>query len=223
MNFSTIIQHINDVSGTNLSSAADSLDFLAGKQSNQNISNQLHGEAKDLRDIQADITSNIMPLLLELNSTINNLSAVASQINASVQNVLQNVGYAQEILNYNISQIVRAESKVFVDCQMKIFLAYIQWANQTITGNVGRCRPAAAAIDRTENLLCKHLVGSLNAFWFSLGWCMLFLIPSIILSVKLAKYYRRMKYSDVYENNNLPMHPFPKANLKPEFVENAKQ
>ncbi|MEE6486123.1 hypothetical protein FKM82_014513 [Ascaphus truei] len=38
-----------------------------------------------------------------------------------------------------------------------------------------------------------------NAFWFSLGWCTIFLIPSIILSVKLAKYYRRMKTSEVFE------------------------
>ncbi|XP_067242479.1 prominin-2 isoform X2 [Chanodichthys erythropterus] len=199
MNFSNIIQQINDVSGTNLSSAAESLDDLAGKQTNTSITEQLRGEAKDLRDIQADITSNIMPLLLELNATIKNLSTVASQINATVENVLQKVGFAQDVLNYNISQIVKTESISFIDCQLKIFVAYVQWANQTITERVGRCGPAAAAIDRSVDLLCKHLVGSLNAFWFSLGWCMIFLIPSIIFSVKLAKYYRRMKYSDVYE------------------------
>ncbi|KAK9964413.1 hypothetical protein ABG768_005588 [Culter alburnus] len=222
MNFSNIIQQINDVSGTNLSSAAESLDDLAGKQTNTSIIEQLRGEAKDLRDIQTDITSNIMPLLLELNATIKNLSAVAIQINATVENVLQKVGFAQDVLNYNISQIVKTESMSFIDCQLKIFVAYVQWANQTITERVGRCGPAAAAIDRSVDLLCKHLVGSLNAFWFSLGWCMIFLIPSIIFSVKLAKYYRRMKYSDVYENNNFRMNPFPKAHIKPELLENEK-
>ncbi|CAI9616261.1 unnamed protein product [Staurois parvus] len=46
-----------------------------------------------------------------------------------------------------------------------------------------------------------------NAYWFSLGWCTIFFIPSIILSVKLAKYYRRMKTSDVYDapNDHLEM------------------
>lgn len=44
-----------------------------------------------------------------------------------------------------------------------------------------------------------HCISLQNAFWFSLGWCMIFFIPSIIFSIKLAKYYRRMKYSDVYE------------------------
>ncbi|KAK7140282.1 hypothetical protein R3I94_012785 [Phoxinus phoxinus] len=223
MNFSNIIQQINDVSGTNLSSSAEMLDDLAGKQTNAIIREQLRGEAKDLRDIQTDITSNIMPLLLELNATIKNLSAVALQINATVENVLTNVGYAQDVLNYNISQIVKHESLSFIDCQLKIFQAYVSWANQTITERLGRCGPVAAALDRSVDLLCKHLVGSLNAFWFSLGWCMIFLIPSIIFSVKLAKYYRRMKYSDVYENNNIKMHSFPKAQLKPELLENEIQ
>ncbi|XP_067276883.1 prominin-2 isoform X2 [Pseudorasbora parva] len=199
MNFSNIIEQINDLSGTNLSSAAESLDNLAGKQKNITISAQLRGEAKDLRDIQTDITSNIMPLMLELNATIKNLSTVASQINATVENVLKKVGFAQDVLNYNISQIVKNESMLFIECQLEIFLAYVRWANQTITERMGRCGPVAAAVDRSVDFLCKHLVGSLNAFWFSLGWCMIFLIPSIIFSVKLAKYYRRMKYSDVYE------------------------
>ncbi|XP_016132334.1 prominin-2 [Sinocyclocheilus grahami] len=223
MNFSNITQQINDVSGINLSSIAESLDILAGKQSNQAIKDELHGEAKDLRDIQTDITSNIMPLLLELNTTVKNLSVVASQITAAVKNVSQKVDYAQGVLNFKISQIVKTESRAFIDCQLKIFQTFIQWTNQTITERVGRCGPAAAAVDRSEELICKHLVESLNAFWLSLGWCMMFLIPSIIFSVKLAKYYRRMKYSDVYENNNFMMNPFPKAHLKPELLENGKQ
>uniref|UniRef100_A0A671L4F7 Prominin-1-A-like n=1 Tax=Sinocyclocheilus anshuiensis TaxID=1608454 RepID=A0A671L4F7_9TELE len=223
MNFSNITQQINDVSGINLSSIAESLDILAGKQSNQAIKDELHGEAKDLRVIQTDITSNIMPLLLELNTTVKNLSVVASQITAAVENVSQKVAYAQDVLNVNISQIVKTESRAFIDCQLKIFQTFLHWANQTITERVGRCRPAAAAVDRSEELVCKHLVESLNAFWLSLGWCMMFLIPSIIFSVKLAKYYRRMKYSDVYENNNFMMNPFPKAHLNPELLENGKQ
>lgn len=38
-----------------------------------------------------------------------------------------------------------------------------------------------------------------NTFWFGLGGCAILLIPSIIFSVKLAKYYRRMDTEDVFE------------------------
>uniref|UniRef100_A0A8C2AAT2 Prominin 2 n=1 Tax=Cyprinus carpio TaxID=7962 RepID=A0A8C2AAT2_CYPCA len=212
MNFSNITQQINDVSGTNLSLVAESLDILADKQINQNIKEQLHGEAKDLRDIQTEITSDIMPLLLELNTTVKNLSAVTSQITVMMK---------KSTVHFIITvHFFLQESRAFIDCQLEIFLTFLHWVNQTITEKVGRCGPAAAAVDRSEELLCKHLVESLNAFWLSLGWCMMFLIPSIIFSVKLAKYYRKMKYLDVYENNNFMMNPFPKAHLKPELLEN---
>lgn len=38
-----------------------------------------------------------------------------------------------------------------------------------------------------------------NTFWFGLGGCCILLIPSIIFSIKLAKYYRRMDTEDVFE------------------------
>ncbi|XP_051945331.1 prominin-1-A-like [Xyrauchen texanus] len=222
MNFSSIMQQITNFSETNLNLVAESLDVLASKQSNQNITDELHGEAKYLRDLQTGITSTIMPLLLELNSTIKNLSAIASQINATVENVLMKVGYAQDVLNYNISQIVKSMSRTFIDCQLEIFLAYIQWANQTITEKVGRCGAAVETVERSAKLICSHFVAALNSFWFSLGWCMIFLIPSIILSVKLAKFYRTMKYADVYENNHIMVNPFPRAQLNHQTMENGK-
>lgn len=84
-----------------------------------------------------------------------------------MENVLQKVGFAQDVLNYNISQIVKTvsaksmlylaksslnmftvlmmvchkiivvasflqESMTFIECQLKIFVAYVQWANQTV-------------------------------------------------------------------------------------------
>uniref|UniRef100_A0A8C5BWI8 Prominin 1 b n=1 Tax=Gadus morhua TaxID=8049 RepID=A0A8C5BWI8_GADMO len=42
-------------------------------------------------------------------------------------------------------------------------------------------------------------VKSSNTFWFGLGGCLVLLIPSIILSVKLSKYYRRMDTEDVFD------------------------
>uniref|UniRef100_A0A3Q2YCD2 Uncharacterized protein n=1 Tax=Hippocampus comes TaxID=109280 RepID=A0A3Q2YCD2_HIPCM len=61
----------------------------------------------------------------------------------------------------------------------------------------GRCGPLAEVVDSAQTILCLYLVSSLNAFWFSLGWCVILFIPSIILSVRLAKHYRRMKYADI--------------------------
>uniref|UniRef100_A0A673WY13 Prominin 1a n=1 Tax=Salmo trutta TaxID=8032 RepID=A0A673WY13_SALTR len=71
--------------------------------------------------------------------------------------------------------------------------------NQVIT-MVAACKPFSNIVDTVEIVACSFLVDSLNTFWFGLGCCALFLLPSIILSVKLAKFYRRMDTEDVYDD-----------------------
>uniref|UniRef100_A0A3B4WH53 Prominin 2 n=1 Tax=Seriola lalandi dorsalis TaxID=1841481 RepID=A0A3B4WH53_SERLL len=131
----------------------------------------------------------------------------------TVGEVLSNVGAAQDFLNTNTTQIVKTESRKFLDCQLSYFVAYAEWANLTITQQVGRCRPVAGALDSLETIVCSRVVESLNAFWFSLGWCLIFFIPSIIFSIKLAKYYRKMKHSDVFEDHIIMNH-IPRAQMK---------
>lgn len=208
-----ITQQMNNISSINLNTTADKLDELAGSQPNPEIQTELRNEAKDLRQIQADIETTIIPQLENLNSTIKILQSTAGKINGTVGEVLSSVGAAQDFLNTNTTQIVKTESRTFLDCQLEYFIAYADWANVTITQQVGRCGPVAGAVDSAEIILCDYMVESLNAFWFSLGWCMIFFIPSIIFSIKLAKYYRRMKYSDVHENH-IMMNHIPRAHMK---------
>ncbi|KAI4891600.1 hypothetical protein NFI96_020984 [Prochilodus magdalenae] len=213
-NLSSIIQQINSFSKTNLNATADELDRLANNQTNAQIKMDLQNEANNLRFIQTQINATINPLMWELRSTVQNLSVQASQINGTLENLLHSVNNAQNFLNNNITQIVKLKTREFIDIQIGILTEFANWANNTITEQVGRCGPVAGAVDNAENLICTKLVDSLNAFWFSLGWCMAFLVPSIIFSVKLAKFYRRMKHTDVLQNQ-IMMNHFPRAAMKP--------
>uniref|UniRef100_A0A4W5QN68 Prominin 2 n=1 Tax=Hucho hucho TaxID=62062 RepID=A0A4W5QN68_9TELE len=167
------------------------------QQINTSIKEQLTQEANSLRRIQSDNVTTIIPQLTQLNSNIYALSVIASEINGTVGDVLNKVVTAQDFLNTNTTQIVKAASREFLDCQMGYFTTYADWANLTITQQVGLCGPVAEAVDSAEVIVCSNMMESVNAFWFSLGWCMIFLVPSIIFSIKLAKFYRRMKHSDV--------------------------
>ncbi|XP_069000824.1 prominin-2 [Embiotoca jacksoni] len=207
-------QQINDISSISLNTTADKIDQLATLQTNSDIRRELQNGARDLRLIQADIETTIIPQLEDVNSTINSLQSTAEKINGTVGEVLSDVGAAQEFLNTNTTQIIKTESRKFLDCQLDYFVAYAVWANLTITQQVGRCGPVASAVDSAEVTLCAHIVESLNAFWFSLGWCMIFFIPSIIFSIKLAKYYRKMKYTDNVYDNNIIMNHIPRAQMK---------
>uniref|UniRef100_A0AAQ4PJ95 Prominin 2 n=1 Tax=Gasterosteus aculeatus aculeatus TaxID=481459 RepID=A0AAQ4PJ95_GASAC len=210
---SAFMQQMNNISRINLNETANKLDQLAVFQTNSDSQNQLRKEARDLRQIQTDIDTIIMPQLENLNSSIQSLGSTAEKINGTIQEVLSNVGAAQDFLNTNTTQIVKTESRTFLDCQLGYFINYVDWANVTITQQVGRCGPVAGAVDSIEIILCSYIVESLNAFWFSLGWCMIFFIPSIIFSIKLSKYYRRMKYSDEYDDH-LIMSQIPRAQMK---------
>lgn len=208
-----VTQQMNNISSINLNTTADRLDELAAVQTNSDIQKELQNEARDLRQIQSDIKTTIIPQLENLNSTIKNLRSTGEKINGTVGEVLNNIQAAQDFLNTNTTQIVKTESKGFLDCQLRYFTVYADWANLTITQEVGHCGPVAGAVNSAEIILCSYTVESLNAFWFSLGWCIIFFIPSIIFSIKLAKYYRRMEHSDAY-GDHITMNHIPRPHMK---------
>uniref|UniRef100_A0A3Q4H6N6 Prominin-1-A-like n=1 Tax=Neolamprologus brichardi TaxID=32507 RepID=A0A3Q4H6N6_NEOBR len=196
--FTAIMQQMNAISSINLNTTANSLNSLADAQPDTYIKQRFKNEANIVRMIQADIDTNIKPQLVS---------------SGTVEEVLSNVQAAQDFLKTNATRIVKNESKTFLDCQLRYFIAYTDWAKLMITQQVGRCGPVAGALDSVDVIVCTYMVESLNAFWFSLGWCIMFFIPGIIFSIKLAKYYRRMKESDFFENH-ITVNHIPRAQMK---------
>ncbi|XP_047208101.1 prominin-2 [Girardinichthys multiradiatus] len=211
-NSTAVIQQMNAMSSINLNTTADKIEILSQQQPIA-IKDELQNEALKLRQIQADIEVTVFPQVKNLNSSIKSLQSTTEKINGTVGEVLSKVAAAQDFLNTNTTQIVKTESRRFLDCQVDYFTAYADWATIMVTQQVGRCKPVARAVDSFEVVLCVNMVESLNAFWFSLGWCLMFFIPSTIFSIKLAKYYRRMKYSDCFDNH-IVMNHIPRAQIK---------
>ncbi|NXG36590.1 PRM1A protein, partial [Dromaius novaehollandiae] len=90
------------------------------------------------------------------------------------------------------------ETLAFLQQLLGFFETYIAWAKSSLTREVGRCKPVARTVDSVEAVACDYILDSVNTFWFSLGWCTFLLLPSIVLAVRLAKFYRRMDIADVY-------------------------
>ncbi|KAF7254769.1 Prominin-1-A [Varanus komodoensis] len=106
---------------------------------------------------------------------------------------------AEKFLNLRTKEVITNETSVFVHSMVGFFQTYLDWAKKIIKGQVGRCGPAAWAVDSVNIIFCSYMVNFVNAFWFSLGWCTVFLLPSIIIAVRLAKFYRRMFMDDFYD------------------------
>uniref|UniRef100_A0A665V2T5 Prominin-1-A-like n=1 Tax=Echeneis naucrates TaxID=173247 RepID=A0A665V2T5_ECHNA len=188
-NSTAVSQQMDSITNINLNATIDKLDQLASLQSN-------------IERVSVKITlpfcGSFVPLWFS---------------QGTVGEVLSNVGAAQDFLATNMTQIVKIERRTFLDCQLSYFITYADWATLTITKLLGRCQPVVEALDSAEAILCSHAVESLNAFWFSLGWCLIFFIPSIIFSVKLAKYYRKLKLSDV-NHDHIIMNHIPRAQMR---------
>ncbi|XP_053548466.1 prominin-1-A [Bombina bombina] len=205
-NFSDINQQTSkNITKTDLIGFAKQLEDLANKTSNATVSKELRDEANTLKQIQSSINTNLVTEIHTLNKSINNLEALSKTIPGMLNTTLEKVANTQIFLDTKASEIVKNESSVYLNILLGYFQTYVTYAKNMLTKNVARCGPVAKAIDSAHVILCVNIVDSLNAFWFSLGWCTIFFIPSIIASVKLAKYYRRMKSSDVFEDNGVQL------------------
>uniref|UniRef100_A0A8C6WYS3 Prominin 1a n=1 Tax=Neogobius melanostomus TaxID=47308 RepID=A0A8C6WYS3_9GOBI len=100
---------------------------------------------------------------------------------------------------YRFFSIVFQQSKKYTATIVGYFNQYIEWVKMSLLEEVAQCKPFSNIMDTAEILSCSFVADSMNAFWMGLGCSTLFLLPSIILAVKLAKYYRRMDTEDVYD------------------------
>uniref|UniRef100_A0A8C2FX50 Prominin 1a n=1 Tax=Cyprinus carpio TaxID=7962 RepID=A0A8C2FX50_CYPCA len=138
------------------------------------------------------------------------LDAQADQLSkGTLQTSLK--GHANTIRQIHIQQVIPLEQSMviypcFFDETEKYkqtiigyFKQYIDWIRTSLALEVATCKPLSNIVDTAEILGCSFLLDSMNTFWFGLGCSTLFLLPSIILSVKLAKFYRRMDTEDVYD------------------------
>ncbi|XP_060624228.2 prominin-1-A-like [Anolis sagrei] len=222
MNFSDALEQLNQsMISQDLSALATKLDNLATQLGSRspNISAQLQNHAAEVRKIQTSVNDNFIPEIQILNSSIRSLEKSVSQIPGLVNSTLSEVEAAQEFMKQKTGEIIKNATLNFVNSVLGFFQSYMDWAKNNIEDEVGRCGPAAWAINSIDTIFCGYIVDSLNAFWFSLGWCTVFLLPSIILAVKLAKFYRRMSMDDIYvdeamELSRQRMFKMPRAELK---------
>ncbi|TNN00014.1 hypothetical protein fugu_013046 [Takifugu bimaculatus] len=192
VDFNDVTQQVSNLSSINLTTTADKLDQLAQLQ--VSLSGTDVGILCREFNSQSAVGTGVSQFQLPEAH-----SASLWLLQNTVGEVLNRVGATQDFLDANSTLIVKTESRRYLDCQTGYFTQYADWANLTITEQVGHCGPMAGTVDSAAVILCSQMVDSLNAFWFGLGWCLIFFIPSIIFSIKLAKYYRKMKYADICE------------------------
>uniref|UniRef100_A0A673LRP6 Prominin-1-A-like n=1 Tax=Sinocyclocheilus rhinocerous TaxID=307959 RepID=A0A673LRP6_9TELE len=134
-----------------------------------------------------------------LSQSIKLLQKTSRDLPIKVTNVLNAIEAAEYLIANNASHVVKQEADKFIKKLVGYFSQYTDWVKHSLEMEVAQCKPISNIIDSLEIVGCSFVVDSVNTFWFGLGGCCLLLIPSIILSVKLGKFYRRMDTEDVYD------------------------
>ncbi|NXP55865.1 PRM1A protein, partial [Heliornis fulica] len=188
---------------------ATELEQLADKLGT-NVKDDLEADARELRDLDKEMQMSFSGLLQNLKENIHVVQSGAAHLEAQTKAAVDKANETQEFLEKEMTNIIKNETWAFLEELLNFFETYISWAKSKLTGDVGRCKPIAQTLDDVETITCDYILDSLNTFWFSLGWCTFFLLPSIILAVRLAKFYRRMNIADVYRPPTFNFYKIPR-------------
>ncbi|XP_010121300.1 PREDICTED: prominin-1-A-like, partial [Chlamydotis macqueenii] len=202
----TLEQLDQNVTQGSLLDLAAELEQLADKV-DAGVREDLRADARSLRELDKEMQTSFSEPLQSLKENIHSVQSGAAQLEARTKAALDKASETEEFLEREMANIIKNETWAFLQELLDFFETYISWAKSRLTGDVARCKPIAQTLDNVEAITCDYILDSLNAFWFSLGWCTFFLLPSIILTVRLAKFYRRMNFADVYSNEALEMPP----------------
>ncbi|XP_053487751.1 prominin-1-A isoform X9 [Ictalurus furcatus] len=210
IDFAAYIEELNKgVTRVDLLLFATELDADADQLPKGPVQNSIKGHANTLRQIYA---KQVIPLQQSMkyvnarntmNHSIRFLERTASDLSNKIPEILRAVEAAQNLISHNASFTVNQESEKYKQTIIGYFKQYIDWIKTSLMMEVATCKPVSNIVDTAEILVCGFFFDSMNTFWFGLGCSALFLLPSVILSVRLAKFYRRMDTEDVYDDSSV--------------------
>uniref|UniRef100_A0A3Q1BER2 Prominin 1 b n=1 Tax=Amphiprion ocellaris TaxID=80972 RepID=A0A3Q1BER2_AMPOC len=182
-----------------LLSFATDLEAQADQLPRGALENALRGHASSIRLIHREQVVPMEQAMSTLSQSIKKLQRTSNDLPVKVTNILSAIDAAEYLITHNASHVVKQETKGYVQSLVGYFRQYTEWVKNSLTAEVAQCKPISNIVDSMEIVACSFIIDSVNTFWFGLGGCCILLIPSIIFSVKLAKYYRRMDTEDVFE------------------------
>ncbi|XP_076004154.1 prominin-1-A-like [Genypterus blacodes] len=116
-----------------------------------------------------------------------------------INRTLTAINSVEDFISHSTPEVVKEETKVYMEDIAGYFLQYIDWARSALELEVAPCKPISNILDSMEIVACSFLLDSVNTYWLGLGFSTVFLIPSIFFSMKLSKFYRRMDTEDVLD------------------------
>ncbi|XP_056136297.1 prominin 1 b [Lampris incognitus] len=224
IDYSAYLAEVNKgVTQVDLLGFSNDLEAQADQLPRGALENALKGHASSIRQIhkeqvvQMEQAMKYVRARSSLSQSIRQLQRTADDLPVKVTNILSAIDAAEYLITNNASHVVKQEKNGYTQTLVSYFRQYTEWVKNSLTAEVAQCKPISNLVDSIEIVACSFVVDSVNTFWFGLGGCCILLVPSIILSVKLAKFYRRMDTEDVFDDSPYynTLTRFPRASAPP--------
>ncbi|XP_019581421.2 prominin-2 isoform X1 [Rhinolophus sinicus] len=183
-----LLQIQKPVVNTSMEKLAHELEELAQTQGSSVLGKQLQEEAHRLRNLYQEKVLPQQSLVAKLNVTVRVLASSAPKLQLETSRVMDRVTHLKGELPAWATRILRNESECFLTREMGYFSQYTAWVREEVTQHIATCQPLSGALDNSRVILCDMMADPWNAFWFCLGCCAFFLVPSIIFAMKTSKH-----------------------------------
>uniref|UniRef100_A0A8C9VEM6 Prominin 1 b n=1 Tax=Scleropages formosus TaxID=113540 RepID=A0A8C9VEM6_SCLFO len=196
INYAAFLAEVNKgVTVVDLLAFANELEARADQLPRGALENALKGHASSIRQIHAQQVVPMEQAMSTLSQSIRLLQRTAAELPVSVRSTDSHTASLNSVQCFlPVYSLSPHETSKYMQNIASYFTQYIDWVKMSAS------TPSAAIawFRRCERNTCFIALFQ-NTFWFGLGCCTVFLIPNIILSVRLAKFYRRMDTEDVYD------------------------
>nr|XP_054766363.1 prominin-1-A-like isoform X1 [Lytechinus pictus] len=219
INITGVLQEISQsITKVNLTDYATILRTTANRENNVTLYDKLRGHAYKLTTLTNTFVKPMQSKVNVLKSKLTALHSKTNYLSALINGTLTGINEVESFVSTDGPLILDEEIKRFRDHLVGYLEQTADHIIYELTLDFGHCRPISAVYSSLDVVLCDYTSDSLNTLWFTLGGCVLLLIPSIVLAVKLSKYYRRMKFfEDIYGENDLDTLPMKAYEPNREF------
>lgn len=190
------MQLSRNLTSTDLLSLANSLNALAvGKSAD--MATRLNTSAENLRAVHYQIVSLMLIEKVQLSNAVQflkNEKQNSGLFAIRTQKLMDSLQAADDSVHNNGTKIIRqfvsnVTSEVY-NKMKNLAEDLLNW----LLNDFARCGPLYKIVTGCINIVCVNILYPINSYWFGLGWCLFFYIPSVIVALFLATVYRRAEY-----------------------------
>ncbi|KAI4480248.1 hypothetical protein M0804_010246 [Polistes exclamans] len=174
---------------------SDQLDSIARQLNDRNVARNLQMIGSNMRELTL---RKVKPLMKIQDNLVYQIAVLELQLLPFQRQINQSISHLKTIQYYIDNQgdkIAQLKGKTFIN-RLNNYLD--QWRTHVISemdSGVSKCRPLWEILIGTRFLLCNHILGPLNGFWFATLICAIIMIISTPIAHILSLVYRRPSFS----------------------------